>query len=239
MCGSGKNELELRQLLGCFLFSGDDVFKKIKVLSGGEKARVALAKVIAAKGNFLLLDEPTNHLDMQSVEMLIDALNKYKGTLILVSHDRYFISRTANKIWNIEDGKINEFNGTYDEWAVWHQDKMKREQAAPVTKPAALPKKEEKPSPKASINTEQQNTLRNELKKQQKLFQKLEEDVNKLKQEKIELEAKLADPAFYANKEEFLKVDEKYRVVSARYTSLSKDFDKVFEVVMELEEKLG
>ncbi|NCX96520.1 MAG: ABC transporter ATP-binding protein, partial [Chitinophagia bacterium] len=93
MCGSGKTELELRQLLGCFLFSGDDVFKKIKVLSGGEKARVALAKVIAAKGNFLLLDEPTNHLDMQSVEMLIEALNKYKGTIVLVSHDRYFISR--------------------------------------------------------------------------------------------------------------------------------------------------
>ena len=111
LCGSGKNELELRQLLGCFLFSGDDVFKKIKVLSGGEKARVALAKTIAAKANFLMLDEPTNHLDMQSVEMLIEALNKYTGTLILVSHDRYFISKTANKIWNIEEGQIKEFKG--------------------------------------------------------------------------------------------------------------------------------
>ena len=241
MCGSGKNELELRQLLGCFLFSGDDVFKKIKVLSGGEKARVALAKVIAAKGNFLLLDEPTNHLDMQSVEMLIDALNKYKGTLIIVSHDRYFISRTANKIWNIEDGKINEFNGPYDEWAQWHADKLKREQAAnaPAGKSAPAPKKPEKESPKTVVNNDQQNAWRNELKKQQKIFQKLEEDVNKLKQEKIELEAKLADPAFYANKDEFKKVDEKYKQVSTRYESLSKDFDKVFELVMELEEKLS
>ena len=143
MCGSGKNELELRQLLGCFLFSGDDVFKKIKILSGGEKARVALAKVIAAKGNFLMLDEPTNHLDMQSVDMLIDALNKYKGTLIIVSHDRYFISRTANRIWNIEDGKINDFPGDYTEFLVWQQDKVKREQAAnAAAKAAPAPKKD-------------------------------------------------------------------------------------------------
>lgn len=242
MCGSGKNELELRQLLGCFLFSGDDVFKKIKVLSGGEKARVALAKVIAAKGNFLLLDEPTNHLDMQSVEMLIDALNKYKGTLIIVSHDRYFISRTANKIWNIEEGKINEFNGPYDEWAQWHQDKLKREQVAGATaKAAPVAKKEEKPAPtpKAAINNEQQNALRNELKKQQKTLQKQEEDINKLKAEKIELEAKLADPAFYANKDEFKKVDDRYRVVTSKYESLSAEYDKVFEQVMELEEKLS
>jgi ATP-binding cassette, subfamily F, member 3 len=241
LCGSGKNELELRQLMGCFLFSGDDVFKKIKVLSGGEKARVALAKVIAAKGNFLLLDEPTNHLDMQSVEMLIEALNRYKGTLIIVSHDRYFISKTANKIWNIEDGKINEFNGGYDEWHVWHQDKLKREQVAAAPAPKAAPqvKKEEKPSPKASINNEQQNAWRKELQKQQKIFEKLEGEINKLKAEKAELEAKLADPAFYANKDEFLKVDEKYRQVSGRYTTLSNDCDKVYELVMELEEKLS
>ena len=199
MCGSGKNELELRQLLGCFLFSGDDVFKKIKILSGGEKARVALAKVIAAKGNFLLLDEPTNHLDMQSVEMLIDALNKYKGTLIIVSHDRYFISRTANKIWNIEDGEIKDFTGTYEEWVVWQQDKIKREQslAATPAKQAPAEKKEEKPvQQKPAINNDQLNALKKDYQKQQKVFQKIEEDINKLKQESAGLEAKLADPSF-------------------------------------------
>ncbi len=240
LCGSGKNELELRQLLGCFLFSGDDVFKKIKVLSGGEKARVALAKVIAAKGNFLLLDEPTNHLDMQSVEMLIEALNKYTGTLIIVSHDRYFISRTANKIWNIEDGKINEFNGPYDEWAVWRQDKLKREQAAaaaPAVKAAPAPKKEEKP--KENISNDQLNALRKEYQKQQKLFAKLEEDINKLKQDVAALEAKLGDPDFYKNQQEFLKVDTQYRQHSARLEQLNKEYDQSFEKVMELEEKLG
>ena len=241
MCGSGKNELELRQLLGCFLFSGDDVFKKIKVLSGGEKARVALAKVIAAKGNFLLLDEPTNHLDMQSVEMLIDALNKYKGTLIIVSHDRYFISRTANKIWNIENGEIKEFVGPYDEWTVWQQDKIKRElaaNAAPKAVPAA--KKEEKPAPKATnISNDQLNALKKDFQKQQKTFQKLEEELDKLKKETAVLEEKLGDPTFYNNKTEFLKVDEQYRLHTTRLAQMNKDYDKAFELLMELEEKIG
>jgi len=241
MCGSGKNELELRQLLGCFLFSGDDVFKKIKVLSGGEKARVALAKVIAAKGNFLLLDEPTNHLDMQSVEMLIDALNKYTGTLIIVSHDRYFISRTANKIWNIEDGEIKEFNGPYDEWVQWRADKLKREQASQGTLPKSAPpaKKEDKPAPKQNVSNDQLNALKKEYQKQQKLLQKLEEDINKLKQDTATLEAKLADPDFYNNKQEFLRVDDEYRKHTARLAQLNKDYDKSFEQVMELEEKIG
>ena len=112
--------------MGSFLFSGDDVEKRIKVLSGGEKARVALAKTIVSKGNFLLLDEPTNHLDMHSVELLADALNKYEGSYILVSHDRYFISKTANKIWEITDHRIKEFKGGYHEWVAWNERMAKQ-----------------------------------------------------------------------------------------------------------------
>ena len=125
-CGSQMTELELRGLLGCFLFSGDDADKKIKILSGGEKARVALAKVIVSKANFLMLDEPTNHLDMHSCELLIDALNKYQGSIILVSHDRYFISKTANKIWEIVDHKVKEFKGGYEEWVAWNERMVKQ-----------------------------------------------------------------------------------------------------------------
>jgi ATP-binding cassette, subfamily F, member 3 len=123
--GAQKTELELRSLLGCFLFSGDDADKKIKILSGGEKARVALAKTITSKANFLLLDEPTNHLDMHSNELLIDALNRYEGSFMLVSHDRYFIAKTANKIWEIIDHKIREFKGTYEEYVEWKERKEK------------------------------------------------------------------------------------------------------------------
>ena len=125
-CGSQMTELELRGLLGCFLFSGDDADKKIKILSGGEKARVALAKMIVSKANFLMLDEPTNHLDMHSCDLLIEALNKYEGSIILVSHDRYFISKTANKIWEIVDHKIKEFKGGYEEWVAWKERMAKQ-----------------------------------------------------------------------------------------------------------------
>jgi ATP-binding cassette subfamily F protein 3 len=236
--GTGKPELELRQLLGCFLFSGDDVFKKIKVLSGGEKARVALAKVIATKANFLLLDEPTNHLDMQSVEMLIEALNEYQGTLILVSHDRYFINETANKIWNIEDGQINEFKGTYEEWVQWQQDKLKREQAA--AKPAVAEKKEEKPVVQKSKQEDAAlRELRKEHQRLQKNFQKIEEELNKLNDEKVVLETQLADPAFYSDKEKFTKLDEQYRSLTVKLEEKTKAYDKAFEQVLELEEKLG
>jgi ATP-binding cassette subfamily F protein 3 len=129
-CGSQMTELELRGLLGCFLFSGDDADKKIKILSGGEKARVALAKTIVSKANFLMLDEPTNHLDMHSCDLLIDALKKYEGSLILVSHDRYFISKTANKIWEIVDREIKEFKGGYEEWVAWKERMAKQAAAA-------------------------------------------------------------------------------------------------------------
>ena len=238
--GTGKTELELRQLLGCFLFSGDDVFKKIKVLSGGEKARVALAKTIAMKGNFLLLDEPTNHLDMQSVEMLIDALNKYAGTLILVSHDRYFISKTANKIWHIEEGKIREFIGSYDEWVVFEQERQKRLQATAAPQPVV--KVEEKPKeqkPVQNTNDAEIRNLRKEHQKQQKLFQKLEEQLNQLNTEKVRIEGQLADPAFYSDKEKFRKLDEEYRQLVIRLETSTKEYDKVFEQILELEEKIG
>jgi len=116
---------------------------------------------------------------------------------------------------------------------------MKREQgaASQASKPAE--KKEEKPAPKPNINNDQLNALRKEYQKQQKLFQRLEEDINKLKQEILVIESKLADPSFYSNKQEFMKVDEDYRKQSARLMQLNKDYDKSFEQIMELEEKLG
>ena len=123
------NDKELRTVLGCFLFTGDEVFKKVKVLSGGEKSRLALAKTLITQSNFLLLDEPTNHLDMFSASVLAESLNDYAGSLLFVSHDRTFISRVANKIWWIENGIIREYPGTYDEYNEWMSTRVVEEPA--------------------------------------------------------------------------------------------------------------
>ncbi|MEA5468667.1 ABC-F family ATP-binding cassette domain-containing protein, partial [Spirulina sp. 06S082] len=119
---SWKNE-EVRTLLGSFLFSGDTVFKKIEALSGGEKARLALAKMLLRPANLLILDEPTNHLDIPAKEMLEEALQKYDGTVIIVSHDRYFISKAATKIVEIREGELVIYNGDYH----YYLDKIEEE----------------------------------------------------------------------------------------------------------------
>src|SRR6201994_2186311 len=232
LCGSQKTDLELRALLGCFLFSGDDVEKKIKVLSGGEKARVALAKTIVSKANFLLLDEPTNHLDMHSCDLLIDALNKYEGSFLLVSHDRYFISKTANKIWEIEDQQIREFKGTYEEWVDWKELNVaaKAQQSAPPPPP----KKEEpaKPvAPATPINKE----AKKELQKQQRLFQELEQKIAKLKQQKDSLEASLADPSTYSDKNKFVKAESDYKRAADELEKANRQYEQIFEKIVELE----
>ncbi|NEP90909.1 MAG: ABC-F family ATP-binding cassette domain-containing protein [Okeania sp. SIO2C2] len=120
-----KNE-EVRTLLGNFLFSGETVFKKVAALSGGEKARLALAKMLLKPGNFMLLDEPTNHLDIPAKEMLEEALKNYDGTVVIVSHDRYFISQVANKIVEIRDGDFHVYLGNYH----YYLDKIEEEKEA-------------------------------------------------------------------------------------------------------------
>ena len=114
------SDTELRSLLGCFLFSGDDAFKKIGVLSGGERNRFALARMLLQPSNFLLMDEPTNHLDMRAKDVLLEALLNFTGTLVFVSHDRYFIDRLATKVFAVGDGQVESFPGNYEDylWAV-------------------------------------------------------------------------------------------------------------------------
>ena len=115
-----STQTQLRSLLGCFLFSGDDVFKRIGVLSGGERNRYALLKMLLHPANFLLLDEPTNHLDMRAKDVLLEALQKYTGTVVFVSHDRYFIDKLATRVFEIGDGKVEIFPGNYEDY-LWRK----------------------------------------------------------------------------------------------------------------------
>ncbi len=233
-CGSGKTELELRSLLGCFLFSGDDVEKKIKVLSGGEKARIALAKTIVSKANFLLLDEPTNHLDIHSVDLLIEALNKYEGSYILVSHDRYFVNQTANKIWEIEDYKIKEFVGTYDELETWKQEKKAISNDSSKKKEGLNEKKIVVPAERKS-NTSQNKDVQKEFQKVQKRFQQIEEKLAQLNKEKNVLEANLALPEIYINNKNFIDAENLYNQKTEELKNANDEYEKLFEKIMEIE----
>jgi len=246
-CGSQQTEQELRNLLGCFLFGGDDTDKKIRVLSGGEKARVALAKTIVSKANFLLLDEPTNHLDMHSVELLADALMKYEGTYIFVSHDRYFISKAANKIWEIDDEKIKEFAGGYEEWVAWKArmaasaGQQGRPQK-PAPAPAAAPEPAPKSAPAATANTAAapiNKELKKELQKQQKAFQQLEEQLAALNKRQAELQEQLQLPDIYADHKKFQATESELKKVSSQLQQQNAEYEKVFEKIMELESGMG
>ena len=115
-----STQTELRSLLGCFLFSEDDVFKKIGVLSGGERGRYALLRLLLHPANFLLLDEPTNHLDLRAKDVLLEALMEYTGTVVFVSHDRYFIDKLATRVFEIGDGKVEVYPGNYEDY-LWRK----------------------------------------------------------------------------------------------------------------------
>jgi len=234
-CGSGKTELELRSLLGCFLFSGDDTDKKIKLLSGGEKARVALAKVIVSKSNFLMLDEPTNHLDMHSVELLADALNKYEGSLILVSHDRFFVSKTANKIWEIIDHEIKEFKGGYTEYLEWKERMAKLAKADVKKKEEPKTKTETSTAKPVETNITNQRKDNTELKNAQKKFQKIEQELEQLKSQKEAVELDLANPDIYKTPEKFSATEKNYQQIQQRLAIVENEYEQLFEKIMELE----
>ena len=223
--GSAKLENELRTILGCFLFTGDDVFKKIKVLSGGEKARVALAKTLIYEANFLLLDEPTNHLDIQSMNILIQALQDYEGSFITVSHDRHFISQIANKIWWIENGEIKEYLGTYDEWKFYMQERelaMKQE--------SAIAKKNESTSNVTKTVEKNPNSESDKQKKQiQQQLDLIEKELETLNNKKSDIELKLSetsDPKVIGT------LSEEYKVLKSQIDEKNTSFETIFEQLL-------
>lgn len=241
-CGSKHTELELRALLGCFLFGGDDIDKKIKILSGGEKARVALTKTIISKANFLMLDEPTNHLDMLTVELLAEALTKYDGSIILVSHDRYFISKTANKIWEIEDEKIIEFKGNYNEWVAWKERMAKQKATLQQNTKAAGPTSEKIDKQVIPVAEELkqapvQKDIQKQIQKIQKAIAQLEKNIETLIAEKEAIELEMSNPATYADPAKMKLIEKSYHDKNALITSMNKEFEIAFNDLLILESK--
>ena len=220
-------ETELRSILGCFLFTGDDVFKKIKVLSGGEKSRVALAKALTADANFLILDEPTNHLDIASVNILISALKQYEGTFIVVSHDRYLLDNVANKIWFIEDQEIKEYPGTYEEYEEWNSKRVYVPKNI-----AATPKKEEKKEEKPKVQTDDKSK---EIKKLNIELQKLEAEIAEMESSVKEAELELSREEVYSDPEKLAEANRRYQQLGPRLLKAQAEWERMAEEIMELE----
>lgn len=221
--GSGKTEQELRNVLGCFLFTDEDQFKKIKVLSGGEKSRVALAKTLISEANFLLLDEPTNHLDFISENILIQALQQYAGTFVVVSHNRHFVSQIANKIWYIEDQEIKEYPGTYDEYEYWRKQQLLNN--LPATKNEAKPKAEKKTEPVRS------NESDNKLKLLEKDMKKVETEIEALQKQKDEIEAEMIKPDVFSNVTSLQKFQQELTIVLQKLEGANKRWEELAETI--------
>jgi ATP-binding cassette, subfamily F, member 3 len=227
--GSGKTEQELRNVLGCFLFTDEDVFKKIKVLSGGEKSRVALAKTLISEANFLLLDEPTNHLDFISENILIQALQQYLGSFVVVSHNRHFVSQIANKIWYIEDQQIKEYPGTFDEYEYWRK---KNQLTAPVAEPKkqdTKPKQEKKPEATSAIlaNEKKLKSLEQELKK-------IEKNIEALEVTKSQLEVELAKPEIFGNHIKLKEVQKEFETMNRNLADANSQWEQTALAIDEL-----
>jgi ATP-binding cassette subfamily F protein 3 len=204
---------KIRNLLASFLFTGDDVFKQVGTLSGGEKGRLSLAKLMLAKGNFLLLDEPTNHLDMISKEVLEKALRHYTGTILFISHDRYFINRVATKVWELDQERIKEYHGSYD----YYIEKKEEENASDMVNISE--------NPNASEN--KQNWER--MKQQQKDERKLQNQIDELEAKITSIETRMEAIDEELTHEEIFSNYEKSSALMKEKNSLE----------VELEEKLN
>ena len=181
---------EIRNTLAAFLFTGDDVFKRIGDISGGERGRVSLAKLMLSESNFLILDEPTNHLDIASKEILEDALNRYTGTILYVSHDRYFINRTASRILDLSGKTLTNYLGNYDYYTEKKQENILTLSAADVAAPSHNPEKETA----AKLSWKEQKEQQAKQRKKQSDLKKTEDEIAVLEQKDSELDEQLMMP---------------------------------------------
>ncbi|MBK9448327.1 MAG: ABC-F family ATP-binding cassette domain-containing protein [Bacteroidetes bacterium] len=234
-----KGEAYVRGILGGFLFTGDDVFKKIKVLSGGEKSRVALAKTLLSEANFLMLDEPTNHLDIQSIQILSGALKQYEGTYIVVSHDRFFLREVANKIWYIEDGLVREFPGTYEEFnyhLALQKEKLKNEKKAQTdaaTKQAKVVAAVAAPVVKRDYQQEKERKKRENKVKGD--LERIEARIMELEEKKTELLNKMADPTMATKFDQLVTLQKESDAIDKELGPAQVTWEKLIEEMEQLQ----
>lgn len=206
---------QIRNMLACFLFTGDDVFKKIGDLSGGERGRVSLAKLMLSNANFLILDEPTNHLDIMSKEILESALNRYTGTVLYVSHDRYFINKTAGRIIELSANTVTNYIGNYDYYL------EKRDILAPKEIKAA--KEEKSTAVKDDWKAQKEEQAR--IRKRQSDIAKIEKSIEKLEAENTGIDEQLALPEVYTNVPKLMKLNERKQQIDAELTKLYEEWE--------------
>ena len=220
---TSEAQKKVRDILGCFLFSGDAVNKKIRVLSGGEKSRVALAKILLQASNLLIMDEPTNHLDMRSKEMLIDSLEYYDGTLLIVSHDRYFLDSLVNKVVEIKNGSLQLYLGTYAEYL----EKAEKALEAERKEETAGRQKKQSAPPQVSEKEKEQTRKTSAAKKDKKKIEEIEQKINRLEQKKESLETMMATEDFYKkSQEETAKILEGYHTLCNELNTLFAEWEQ-------------
>jgi ATP-binding cassette, subfamily F, member 3 len=207
-----STQTELRSLLGCFLFSEDDVFKKIGVLSGGERGRYALLRLLLHPANFLLLDEPTNHLDLRAKDVLLDALMEYTGTVVFVSHDRYFIDKLATRVFEIGDGKVEVYPGNYEDY-LWRKQGGNIKQTEAIRQQLREKEKEVQPAPETPSNGNQSSADAAPAAKAKRLNpikrKKMEDRIRELEGEISRAEAVIAQ--YETALQDFVNADESQR----------------------------
>ncbi|MGH9856358.1 MAG: ATP-binding cassette domain-containing protein, partial [Acidobacteriota bacterium] len=222
----GQDETFLRTVLGSFLFSGDSVYKKVSVLSGGEKSRLALAKILLRPSNLLLLDEPTNHLDMASKEILLEALQEYTGTILFIAHDRYFMDQLATRVLELKEGVLTSYLGNYSEYIL----KISQTLAAPETprEPGAVAS-HHKSREQKKLEAEQRNRLARLKKDILEPLGILETSIHAKEHEIRELEQILADSNIYT--------DRRHTEYIHRYEALKKALDLDYKQWEELQRR--
>ena len=224
----GEPEQRLRGLAGAFLFSGDDVTKNISVLSGGEKTRVAIARMLMSPASFLLLDEPTNHLDIPSREILTDALNAYKGTMCFITHDRTLIREAANKIIQVRDGRVTVFPGSYDDY-LWQSGPSDGEAAMIETRPGTG----QLHRPATAMEKRQRKALEGRLRNEyHRAISPVKERIARIEQELAatreriqEIEGMMADPTHYENPQNVVTVNREYMALRGKVARLTTEWE--------------